>query len=56
MLTLGCSSFMEREEWTNAFGIFKKMALPVKTAQTVAEHPSPQPSSCTDGKNYLQCN
>lgn len=48
VLTLGCSSFMEREEWTNAFDVFKKMALPVKT---IAEHPLPQ--STTDGRGWL---
>ena len=28
-LTFGCASFMEREEWTKAFNIFKKMAPPI---------------------------
>ena len=27
--TFGCTSFMEREEWTKAFNVFKKMAPPI---------------------------
>jgi hypothetical protein len=44
VLTFGCSSFMEREEWTNAFGAFRKMALPG------TEHPPLQATPSTSGK------
>jgi hypothetical protein len=47
VLTFGCSSFMEREEWTNAFGAFRKMALPG------TEHPPLQATPSTSEKNFF---
>lgn len=44
-LTFGCSSFMEREEWTKAFNIFKKMAPPIGGQNTLTINGKPGNSS-----------
>ena len=43
VLTFGCSSVKDREEWMTAFNVFRKMALPV------SEHPALQ-ASITNGR------
>ena len=43
VLTFGCASVMDREEWMTAFDVFRKMALPV------SEHPALQ-ASVTNGR------
>lgn len=47
VLTFGCSSSREREDWTNAFDIFRKMALPV------VGHPALQAAASTDGRLHV---
>jgi hypothetical protein len=43
VLTFGCASVKDREEWMTAFDVFRKMALPV------SEHPVLQ-ASITNGR------
>jgi hypothetical protein len=46
VLTFGCASVKDREEWMTAFDVFRKMALPV------SEHPVLQ-ASITNEKNFF---
>ena len=44
VLTFGCSSVSEREEWMKAFDVFRQIALPAP------EHPALHTVTSTDGK------